>query len=365
MLHRSFLNMGGCKSNDANRGLGAFVLLVAATFLLAGMVACDVPAEGTSVAVTPKLASVDKDFLSDATPTPLAPVAPDLGEAQPYLEQGVAYIQSGQLKEAIDEFNKAIDLDPSIAIAYLYRGIAYAGQDRLDEALADYTRAIDLNPDDPAPYLYRGSIFLQQGAVDAAIADFTKAIELDPDNALAYYLRGNILAGDLNQPGPQGLEGDLDAAMADYAEVIRINPEFAEVYNTRGWLRARMGRYGDGLLDIERSLDLYPNSPHVLNSRAFALVGLGRYEEALADVELSLQTLDDAWNNYVRAGALAGLGRYGESLVDLEKAISLDPLFREEAVESGWFEGLRNDPTFGLRYETLVSDPGLSRPAPL
>ena len=55
MLHRSSLNTGGCKSNDANRGLGAYVLLVAATFLLAGMVACDVPAEGTTVAVTPKL----------------------------------------------------------------------------------------------------------------------------------------------------------------------------------------------------------------------------------------------------------------------------------------------------------------------
>ena len=127
----------------------------------------------------------------------------------------------------------------------------------------------------------------------------------------------------------------------------------------------RLGRYGDGLLDVERSLTIDPERAHVLNSRAFALVGLGRYEEALADVELSLQTLDDAWNDYVRAGALGGLERYGEGLADLEKAISFDSLFREEARESGWFDGLRNDATFGLRYETLVTDPGLPRPAPL
>jgi tetratricopeptide (TPR) repeat protein len=365
MVYRSFLRMAGRKPRSANRGLAAKGLLLAITLLLAGAVACSPQSERTTVASTPNLGGLDKGFLAEATPTPVPEVAPDVGEIQPYLEQGIAHIQDGQLDAAIAEFNKAIDIDPSAAIAYLYRGIAYAGQDRLNEAIADYTRAIDLDPDDPAAYLYRGSIFAQQGDLKAAVADFTSVIERDPDNALAYYLRGNIRAGDLNQPGPDGLGGDLDAAMADYAEVIRINPEFAEVYNNRGWLLARRGRYADGLSDIERSLDLYPQSPHVLNSRAFALVGLGRYEEALTDVELSLQTLDDAWNKYVRAGALAGLRRYGESIVDLENAISLDPLFREEAKASGWFEGLRTDPTFGLRYETLVSDPGLSQPSPL
>ena len=365
MFFRFFPSMRGHEPKSANQGLAANLILLAVAFLLAGAVACSPQSEGTTIAATPNLGGPDKGFLADATATPAPEVAPDFGEIQPYLEQGIAYIQNGQLDAAIAEFNKAIDLDPNVAVAYLYRGIAYAGQDRLNEAIADYTRAIDLDPDDPAAYLYRGSIFAQQGDLEAAVADFTSVIERDPDNALAYYLRGNIRAGDLNKPGPQGLEGDLDAAMSDYAQVIRINPEFAEVYNTRGWLLARMGRYGDGLLDIERSLDLNPQSPHVLNSRAFALVGLGRYEEALADVELSLQTLDDAWNNYVRAGALAGLGRYGDSLVDLEKAINFDPLFREEATGSGWFESLRKDPAFGLRYEALVSDPGLSKPSQL
>ncbi len=365
MLYRSFPSNAGPMSKCPAQGAVSKVLLLVTTCLLAGAIACSPQSEGTTVESTPNLGGADKSFLAGPTPTPVAETPPDFVEIEPLLEQGVAYMQNGQLDAAIDEFNKAIDIDPNVSAAYLYRGIAYAGQDRLSEAVADYTRAIDLDPDDPTAYLYRGSIFAQQGDLEAALADFTSVIERDPDNALAYYLRGNIRAGDLNEPGPGGLDGDLDAAMADYAEVIRINPEFAEVYNNRGWLLARLGRYSDGLVDIERSLDLYPQSPHVLNSRAFALVGLGRYEEALADVELSLQTLDDAWNKYVRAGALAGLGRYGESIVDLENAVGLDPLFREEAKASGWFEGLRADPTFGLRYETLVSDPGLNQPSQL
>lgn len=365
MSYGPFLGIAGRKPMSHSRGQPAKILLLTLALLLAGAVACSPQSEGTTVAATPNLGGLDKSFVAEPTATPAPEQAQDFGAIEPFLEQGIAYIQNGQLDEAIAEFNMAIDIDPNAAVAYLYRGVAYAGQDRLNEAVADYSRAIDLDPDDPVAYLYRGSIFAQQGDREAAVADFTSVIERDPDNALAYYLRGNIRAGDLNQPGPQGIEGEVDAAMADYAEVIRINPEFAEVYNNRGWLLARLGRYAEGLSDIERSLDLYPQSPHVLNSRAFALVGLGRYEEALADVDLSLQTLDDAWNHYVRAGALAGLKRYGESLEDLEKAISSNPLFREEAIGSGWFESLRTDPTFGLRYETLISDPGLTQPSPL
>ena len=50
-------------------------------------------------------------------------------------------------EEALADFNRAIDLDPSYAWALANRGETYRRMERYEEALADLTRAIDLNPE--------------------------------------------------------------------------------------------------------------------------------------------------------------------------------------------------------------------------
>jgi tetratricopeptide (TPR) repeat protein len=49
-------------------------------------------------------------------------------------------------EEALADFNRAIDLNPSHAWAIASRGQTYQAMDRYEEALADFNRAIDLNP---------------------------------------------------------------------------------------------------------------------------------------------------------------------------------------------------------------------------
>jgi len=62
-------------------------------------------------------------------------------------------IRSGQdywlmdcVDEALAEFNRAIELDPSDASYYAARGQAYQAMGRNEEALADYDRAVELDP---------------------------------------------------------------------------------------------------------------------------------------------------------------------------------------------------------------------------
>lgn len=100
-----------------------------------------------------------------------------------------------ELHEAITHYNKAIDLDPTLAEAYCGRGDVRLelGQSwiadnfgkangALQDAIADYTKAIELDPQYLAAYLGRGSTHQTLGDYGPALVDFESALELDPGN---------------------------------------------------------------------------------------------------------------------------------------------------------------------------------------
>ena len=59
-----------------------------------------------------------------------------------------------------------------------------------DRVLQDYTKAIDLNPDDANAYNNSGVAYHLKKEYESAIADYTQAIQLKPDYAIAYNNRG-------------------------------------------------------------------------------------------------------------------------------------------------------------------------------
>ncbi|MBT9438251.1 MAG: tetratricopeptide repeat protein, partial [Desulfobacterales bacterium] len=63
-----------------------------------------------------------------------------------YYNRGVAYAFLNQYERAIEDYNKAIALDPNNAEAYNNRGVAYAFLNQYERAIADYNKAIALDP---------------------------------------------------------------------------------------------------------------------------------------------------------------------------------------------------------------------------
>ena len=57
---------------------------------------------------------------------------------------------------AIEDFSKAIELDPKNADAYHNRGNVYAKELRYQEAILDYSKAIELEPTIAKYYSRRG-----------------------------------------------------------------------------------------------------------------------------------------------------------------------------------------------------------------
>ncbi len=103
-----------------------------------------------------------------------------------HLESG--YSPQDEYEMAVDDFTKAIELDPDFAKAYQYRGHAHYYKSEPGKAVADFTASIRLKPDD-GTYVMRGFAYAFQREFDKAIADYNAAIRLNPASGVAYYNR--------------------------------------------------------------------------------------------------------------------------------------------------------------------------------
>ena len=98
--------------------------------------------------------------------------------AESHFQQGNKLVEQGRYDDAIEEYTKAIELNPSLAIAYNNRGNAYRILGQLLWAIEDLDETIRLNPGFAEAYFNRGLAYKVQGKKSEAIADFEKVITL-------------------------------------------------------------------------------------------------------------------------------------------------------------------------------------------
>ena len=129
-------------------------------------------------------------------------------------------MEKGNYQAAIQDLNKAINLNPSLSEAYLSRGVAYSQLGRRIAAIADFNQAIKINPKNAKAYYYRGDEYLQLRDQGKALQDFNQAIKINPSNPKSYFNRGVVyyLLGNRNQAMENfqqaaflfGLDGDSE-----------------------------------------------------------------------------------------------------------------------------------------------------------
>lgn len=65
-----------------------------------------------------------------------------------HFENGVKQYEMGHYKQAIHQFEKAVQKDPTNFKAYYYLGLSHKGEGLIESALKYLEKAIDLNPND-------------------------------------------------------------------------------------------------------------------------------------------------------------------------------------------------------------------------
>jgi len=239
-------------------------------------------------------------------------------QATIYSDRGVAKWRMKQTKEAIDDFNKSIELSPEIATVYNNRGNALMDLGQPEEAIKDFDRAIQLHASYGAAYNNRGNAYAALGQYDAAFQSFRKAAELLPQSAIPFNGRGRT----------HEQLARYHAAVRDLTRAIGLDQKYAAAYRNRAEANFAIDNFAAAAEDATQALDLEPDvpQPKLLLLRAEAYAAENRFKEAIADFDTALELNPELVEAYVERGMLfANNRRVDDAIGDYTRAIQMDP----------------------------------------
>ena len=194
--------------------------------------------------------------------------------ANAYNNRALVRAELGDYPGAIEDYKEAILLNPDCAIFHNNLGIISSKLGDYQGAQADHTRAIKLNPDYAQAYNDRGVNNVEIGNLEEALKDFTQAIELNPDDALAWNNRGDVYFLELD---------DLQRALEDYIKAARLNPNNAITFYNLGVIHSRLGKKEKALEDYTQAIYLKPDLAQAYQNRGIVHYELGDSQKANVD----------------------------------------------------------------------------------
>ncbi len=178
-------------------------------------------------------------------------------------------------KNSMTLWSDVIEKYPDFPHAYTMRAQAYADADNMKMAVADYTRALDINPGFNAALLGRANVYARMNAAADALHDYERAVANDPDDPLTYYNRGNLLLK----------IGYFSSAIADYSITLKIDQRSVDAYVNRGNAYSSLGQFGPALDDYNNALAIDPYNNDAVYNRTVVYFLTGNYEKAWQDVK--------------------------------------------------------------------------------
>jgi len=208
------------------------------------------------------------------------------------IERGRALIRSGQCELALDDFNYIVERDEACKIAYALRAYANLRLARFKDAQHDAESAIEAHDEESKLLGYTvlgaSGIF---GGDAAADHHLSKAIELRPDSILPYVFRALARA---EQTQFQSAIVDLDSAIKSAHNPQELNFWLEgcgwQVYKFRGLLRLiSTNDYEGARADFSQAISLKANDADCYALRAWALNHLKLWKLTQQDLDAALK----------------------------------------------------------------------------
>ena len=109
-----------------------------------------------------------------------------------YYNQDIAKPTKKDLRIAKEWFTKAIEQDPTLALAYRNRATMHILIKEYEKAMLDLNKAVRYDPNDAMTLFFLGVVYADQSNQQLAINAFRQALTLNPTLSFAYEEMGNL-----------------------------------------------------------------------------------------------------------------------------------------------------------------------------
>lgn len=281
----------------------------------------------------------------------------DPNSAVAWNNKGCFLNEMGKPEEALEACEKALEIDPNLELAWRNKGDCLAALGRYDEATGAYDEALKIDPKNPGDWCGRASALLVMGKSEESLEACEKGLEMNPENWVLWQNKGNALSFLSRQEKAQeaynrALElnpqlaiawmnkgniyqetGEMDKALEAYDKALLIDPHYSLVWFNKGNTYYELGEMDKALEAYDKALSIDPDCPAVWFNKGNVYYDSEKYEEAIYAYDKCLKTDPGsgyAWLN--KAYAFYYLGRYEDSLEATDKVIEINP-----QSSSAWF----------------------------
>jgi tetratricopeptide (TPR) repeat protein len=196
---------------------------------------------------------------------------------------GVWLVDRGQTAEAMDYFQKSLQMNPDDADTMYNLGEVQSRLGNLDAAANYYRRALQIDPEHANALYNLGNTMTRLGRVDEAIADYSRSLQIDPDRADILDNLGFALAAKKQFP----------EAVANFEAALKLDPDFPDAHNNLATVLFMEHRFDEAAQHYREAIRLTPDNPQIYANLGDTLVRQGNIPEAVQNYQTALRLKPD------------------------------------------------------------------------
>ncbi len=233
---------------------------------------------------------------------------------------GEWYREEGRYNKAEGCFRETIRLDPQYVFAYNNLSLSLQSLDRNEEALGLLREAIRIEPKYATAYNNLGTMLREEAKLDEAAEAFRKAIEFRPDYAAAHNGLGAALQ-DLN---------DLEGALRHFERALELNPRYAKALYNLGNTHHQRDEEKKAAACFQRALRLSPDYAEAMIGLSLLLSNEEKSKEALSYIRKAAELkAESAEVHYAMGNILSQMRNQAGAIQAYQRALKCKPDFPE------------------------------------
>ena len=210
-------------------------------------------------------------------------------EAFIHYELGMDYFGIGEQNKAVDEWRRAVELDPD-SEAHHMLGYDHFLKGEYEAAEKEWVYMLSKNNNNPTALNNLGNLYKARGQEEKAMEYYSKALEINPELPMAYYNIGTIKSD----------KGDLESAKENFLKALKLDPQMPIAMHQMGETLLREGKIEEAKNYFKKLAEGGAREDKGFNARLAGYSSLGKlylaeknFEEAekyfLKGLELSPQ----------------------------------------------------------------------------